>query len=214
MTVCSVKDCVILIFVLLIIAGCSGFKNGLKPEIEQERVFLTTEGYHFENRTKYFSALTKAKIDEAAAVDSLANLILGQLMYSYPELTHFSITEDSTSADLIVSVTNIRLRRRIYSINFLHIGPLYDVKMEVKMRNKKGGQFKYTARSIANMAWENFNHKIAYWMTPDEKRDTKYQHQNYIVALKRAFYNLYIHLFRYKPHINEVIIHHPLRRDG
>ncbi|MCP9292353.1 hypothetical protein [Gracilimonas sediminicola] len=214
MTAGSLKDCKILILGLLIITGCSGFRNGLKPEIEQKKVFLTTEYYEFENRTKFFSEPTKAKIDESSAVDSVASLILEQLMHSYPQFTHFSITGDSTSADLIVSVSNIRLRRRIYSINFLHIGPLYDVKMEVQIRQKKGGQFKYTARSIANMAWENFDHRIAYWMTPQEKRNTEYQHHNYIIALKRAFYNLYIHLFRYKPHINEATIHHSSRRDG
>lgn len=201
------------IMILILASGCSGFKNGLQPEIDQKKVFLTTKDYEFENRTKFFSASSKQRVNETLAVDSVSKLILNQLIISYPKLTKYEITDDSTSADLIVAVSKIRLRRRIYSINFLHIGPLYDMKMEVDIRERNGQSYTYIARSIANMAWENFDHKIAYWMNDEEKRNTKYQYHNYIVALRRAYYNLYINLFRYKPYINEAIIHHSPRRD-
>lgn len=213
MTAKFVQDIFILIAALILISGCSGFKNGLQPGIDQKKVFLTTEDYDFENHTKYFSKSSEQKVNETLAVDSVSKLILNQLIISYPKLTKFEVSDDSASADLVVSVSKIRLRRRIYSINFLHIGPLYDIKMEVDIREKDGRFYTYTARSIANMAWENFSHKIAYWMNHDEKRNTEYQYHNYIVALRRAYYNLYIHLFRYKPHINEAIIHHSSRRD-
>lgn len=207
------------VFLILLVAsslltGCSGFKNGLRPEIHQKKVFLTTKGYDFENRTNAFSEVTEQKANEEFAVDSTAKFVLNKLIISYPEFTTYAITGDSTSADLIVSVTEIRLRKRIYSLNFLHIGPLYDVKMKVDIHEKNGRSYTYTARSIANMAWENFDHKIAYWMNDEEKRNTEYQYHNYIVALRRAYYNLYINLFRYKPYINEAIIHHSPRRDG
>lgn len=213
MTSGFVREITILIVTLLFVSGCSGFKNGLRPEIDQKKVFLTTQGYDFENHTKYFSESSEQRVNETLAVDSVSKLILNQLIISYPGLTKYEITDDSVSADLIVSVSKIRLRRRIYSINFLHIGPLYDMKMKVDIQEKGGRLYTYTARSIANMAWENFSHKVAYWMSREEKRNTEYQYHNYIVALRRAYYNLYIHLFRYKPHINEAIIHHSPRRD-
>ncbi|MEQ8523580.1 hypothetical protein [Gracilimonas sp.] len=214
MTIVFVRDINILIVIFLLVSGCSGFKNGLKPDIDQKKVFLTTQGYNFENQTGFFSEVSEQKVNETLAVDSVSKLILNQLIISYPKLTRYEITDDSASADLIVTVSKIRLRRRIYSINFLHIGPLYDMKIEVNIREKDGRLYTYTARSIANMAWENFSHKVAYWMNREEKRNTEYQYHNYIVALRRAYYNLYIHLFRYKPHINEAIIHHSPRRDG